>query len=135
MQTRISSIDRLISLSKASTVTCVLASLVFATWLAMPRTAHAHAALMKSDPAANGVLPAGPHSVILLFNSRVDAPHSSLTLLRGEKPEPLAIETKAASNILRALTGTLQPGHYRLRWQAVASDGHISRGEIPFDVK
>jgi methionine-rich copper-binding protein CopC len=28
----------------------------------------------------------------------------------------------------------LLPGEYRLRWQVLASDGHITRGEIPFAV-
>jgi methionine-rich copper-binding protein CopC len=28
----------------------------------------------------------------------------------------------------------LLPGEYRLRWQVLASDGHITRGEISFAV-
>jgi len=28
----------------------------------------------------------------------------------------------------------LAAGAYRLRWQVLASDGHITRGEIPFTV-
>jgi methionine-rich copper-binding protein CopC len=28
----------------------------------------------------------------------------------------------------------LAPGDYRLRWQVLAYDGHITRGEIPFTV-
>jgi methionine-rich copper-binding protein CopC len=32
------------------------------------------------------------------------------------------------------LTG-LSAGEYILRWQVLASDGHITRGEIPFQVK
>ena len=115
--------------------TSAVASLLFAAFLAMPQLAHAHALLQKSDPAPNATLHAGSHLVVLLFNSRVDASHSSLTLLQGEKSESLSIDTKAASNVLRSEAGALHPGHYVLRWQAVASDGHITRGEIPFDVK
>lgn len=29
---------------------------------------------------------------------------------------------------------TLTPGNYTLRWQALSTDGHITRGEIPFSV-
>jgi methionine-rich copper-binding protein CopC len=29
----------------------------------------------------------------------------------------------------------LAAGSYTLRWQVLASDGHISRGEIPFNVR
>jgi len=32
------------------------------------------------------------------------------------------------------LTG-LRAGEYKLRWQVLASDGHITRGEIPFRVQ
>ena len=28
----------------------------------------------------------------------------------------------------------LRPGEYRIRWQVLASDGHITRGDIPFVV-
>ena len=112
-----------------------VASLLLGACLALPQLAHAHALLQKSDPAPNAVLHPGSHLVVLLFNSRVDAAHSSLTLIAGERSESLSLDSKAASNVLRSEAAALHPGHYLLRWQAVASDGHISRGEIPFDVK
>jgi methionine-rich copper-binding protein CopC len=30
---------------------------------------------------------------------------------------------------------SLQAGKYLIRWQALAPDGHITRGEIPFTVR
>ena len=30
---------------------------------------------------------------------------------------------------------TLQPGAYTLRWQVLAIDGHITRGDVPFTVE
>jgi methionine-rich copper-binding protein CopC len=111
------------------------ASLIFSILFVLPRAAHAHAMLQKSDPAANASVHPGVVPVVLTFNSRVDAAHSTLSLLLDGKPQPLAINMKAAPNVLRAQTAPLKAGHYVLRWQAVASDGHITRGEVPFDVK
>ena len=34
-----------------------------------------------------------------------------------------------------ATAKSLKPGAYSIRWQVLAPDGHISRGEIPFTVK
>jgi methionine-rich copper-binding protein CopC len=103
--------------------------------LVLPGKAHAHAILQKSDPPANSAVRPGVVPVVLTFNSRVDAAHSSLSLVQNGKVQPLVIDAKAAPNVLRGQTAPLQPGHYVVRWQAVASDGHVSRGEIPFDAK
>jgi len=35
---------------------------------------------------------------------------------------------------LAATVGELAPRAYRLRWQVLAIDGHITRGDIPFTV-
>jgi methionine-rich copper-binding protein CopC len=36
--------------------------------------------------------------------------------------------------VLTARIAGIQPGSYRLRWQVLALDGHITRGDIPFTV-
>jgi methionine-rich copper-binding protein CopC len=40
----------------------------------------------------------------------------------------------AAVATLTSQAQALNPGEYRIRWQVLASDGHITRGEIPFQV-
>ncbi len=127
--------SRVVSIPQPIRKTSIVASLMLAAFAAMPQLAEAHTLLQKSDPAPNTILHPGSHLFVLLYNSRVDAAHSSLSLLQGEKSESLPVDTKAAPNVLRSEAGSLHPGHYILRWQAVASDGHISRGEIPFEVK
>jgi methionine-rich copper-binding protein CopC len=113
-----------------------------AGWFAIPRTAEAHAVLQKSEPAANaaidlGTLHVGMLPIELTFNSRIDAAHSSLSL-HGADGKPIVltpIDLNANPNILRCTAPSIHPGHYSLHWQVVASDGHISRGAIPFDVR
>jgi copper resistance protein C len=101
----------------------------------MARSAMAHAILLESSPSLNGTV-AGPGIPIKLrFNVRIDATRSRLTLLKPDaSTESLAITKDAPADTLASQAQALNPGEYRIRWQVLASDGHITRGEIPFQV-
>ena len=104
--------------------------------LALPQLALAHAVLMRSTPAAHATLPGGPMRADLKFNSRVDGQGCTLILLdAGGHERKLVPLRQPAADEIAADTGTLSPGSYTLRWQALASDGHVTRGEIPFRVR
>jgi len=111
----------------------VIACLIAAT-AGVSRDAVAHAILVSSHPRAKGTVPPGPVAMSMTFNSRIDPARSSLTLTRPDKTR-LAIPIIAASgpDTLVAET-TLLPGPHVLRWQVLALDGHITRGDIPFTV-
>jgi methionine-rich copper-binding protein CopC len=97
--------------------------------------ASAHAVLLESTPASKSSV-AGPDVPIKLrFNVRIDASRSRLTLV-GPAGFTQALEISKASpaDALVANAAGLLPGEYRLRWQVLASDGHITRGEVPFSV-
>lgn len=98
--------------------------------------AFGHAILLHAAPAAGSTV-AGPDlTVELRFNARIDSKRSRLSLLSPEgKSLPLTIQQQASADTLRARAIGLQPGAYRLLWQVLAADGHISRGEAPFTVK
>ena len=95
--------------------------------------AIAHAILLESTPAANSSV-VGPNVPIKLrFNVRIDATRSRLTLVRPDASvQTLVISKGTSADILASQAQGLTPGEYRIRWQALASDGHITRGEIPF---
>jgi copper resistance protein C len=101
----------------------------------IPASARAHAVLLESNPSPKGTV-AGPDIPIKLrFNVRIDASRSRLTLVRPDGSiQPLVIGKPASADTLSAQASSLPPGDYRLRWQVLASDGHITRGEIPFAV-
>jgi copper resistance protein C len=103
-------------------------------FLTMASTA-AHAVLLESNPPPKGAV-AGPDVAIKLrFNVRVDAGRSRLTLVHPTGAvQPLKISKPTPADTLSANATSLPPGDYRLRWQVLASDGHITRGEIPFTV-
>ncbi len=98
------------------------------------RSADAHAILESSEPAAGGTIRAGTIRLALRYNSRVDRERSRLTLTRPDRSKTvLPIDPDGPPEILTS-TVTLTPGDYVVRWQVLAIDGHITRGDVPFTV-
>lgn len=95
--------------------------------------AIAHAILLESTPAANSSVVGPDIPIKLRFNVRIDATRSRITLVRPDASvQTLVISKGTSADILASQAQSLTPGEYRIRWQALASDGHITRGEIPF---
>lgn len=118
------------------------ASLVYAFVVAYsialfaPRMAFAHAILVDSQPAVNGSVSGPDVTVLLKYSSRIDLEHSVLTLLDPDgKVEKVAIASEPTPGVLTAKLVGLVKGAYVLRWQVLATDGHITRGKVPFQVK
>jgi methionine-rich copper-binding protein CopC len=98
--------------------------------------AWAHAILLKSTPTAEAVVVTDSIPVSLTFNSRIDGRRSRLTLVGPHSSEqPLALEAQTSPNTLTSKAPCAEPGDYRIRWQVLAVDGHITRGEIRFRVE
>jgi methionine-rich copper-binding protein CopC len=71
----------------------------------------------------------------LRYNSRIDRARSRLTLTRPDHgKDTVAIAPDGPPDIINAHLD-LAPGAYVLRWQVLAVDGHITRGDVPFTVK
>jgi len=97
--------------------------------------AWAHAILMESKPALHSSVKGPDVSVWLRFNVRVDGSRSRLHLVAPDgSQQTLPLARQANPDILQSQAGALKPGTYRLQWQVLASDGHISRGEVAFTV-
>jgi copper resistance protein C len=110
-------------------------ALAIALLFLAPHAAFAHAVLVKSSPAQGATVKAGDVEIMLTYNSRIDALHSSLHLVGPDgKAQTLAVDAHAAPNLLVAKAGALAAGAYKLEWQVQASDGHISRGTVGFRV-
>lgn len=109
--------------------------------LALAGPARAHALVVGSSPAADARLREAPPEAEVRFNSRLDPARSQLLLapLReggGGTADERALDLlpNAGDLVLRAALPPLAPGRWRLRWQVLALDGHITRGDIPFTV-
>ena len=113
---------------------------VLALGLLAPTLAAAHAVVVASDPAAGATLAAAPAKVTVRFNSRLDHARSRLLLIGADGAQTaLQVATDSESTVLEAPVPAagpdLGPGAWRLRWQVLAVDGHITRGDIPFTIQ
>jgi copper resistance protein C len=95
----------------------------------------AHAILLDSTPSLNQVLQGDHFTILLHYNSRVDGARSQLTLISASGTKRIPLEKQTEPDKLQAQAMELKPGDYRLVWQVLASDGHLTRGQIPFKVE
>lgn len=108
---------------------------VVAALLSSPSFSLAHAVLMESSPALKSSVSGPDVPLKLRFNVRIDAARSRLTLVDPEgASQALEISKQDSPETISAEAKGLHSGLYRIRWQVLASDGHITRGEIPFTV-
>jgi methionine-rich copper-binding protein CopC len=97
--------------------------------------ALAHAIIVEATPAAGAVVRGDRVDIHLRFNSRIDHRRSRLTILDAlGKEKVVSFDTNAPTDAITARVNGLAPGEYRLRWQVLALDGHITRGDIAFRV-
>jgi len=103
--------------------------------LLVVKFADAHAILKDSSPAPNSTV-AGPDVALKLqFNVRIDAGRSKLQLVNPDNSViDLTVDKQSSPDTLTAQMTGLRAGQYKIHWQVLAPDGHITRGEIPFKV-
>jgi methionine-rich copper-binding protein CopC len=100
-----------------------------------PSLAWAHAIIVESTPAMNGVVTGPLLEIKLRFNERIDGSRSRLTLVSPDGvSHTIKLSQNTAPDSLTATVPDLTPGKYQLHWQVLAGDGHITQGNIPFSV-
>ena len=105
-------------------------------WLAfLGGAAQAHAIVLGSAPRPDQVIAAEELAVEIRFNSRIDAERSYIKLFRIDGDAvALPLTDLSSPDTLKAKATGLKPGAYRLHWQTLSPDGHITQGDIPFSV-
>jgi len=111
-------------------------TLVLAVLLVAGRLIEAHAILKESSPAANATVLGPDVSITLKYNVRVDSARSKVQLSHpDESVTDLPLLKQVSPDTLSSKATGLTPGAYKLQWQVLAPDGHITRGVVPFSVK
>jgi len=96
--------------------------------------AGAHAILLRAVPSPNSTVSGPDVALELKFNSRVDGKRSRVILVGpGTEQHPVDL-TQQAPDVLASKVPVSKPGPYHVRWQVLAADGHITRGEFVFKV-
>lgn len=99
---------------------------------AIARPAEAHAVLVASSPAANATIPVAQTYFQLRFNTRVDQARSRLTLYAADGNQSVLTILPVGEPDMLTAVAIVTEGGQTLRWQVLAADGHITRGDIPF---
>jgi methionine-rich copper-binding protein CopC len=103
--------------------------------LAGSPAAFAHAMLMHSTPADQAVVHSRQVDIALDYDSRIEASRCTVKLTDAAgKAVALEIGRSAKPSELTAVAHGLANGKYQIHWQVLASDGHITRGDIAFTV-
>jgi len=101
-----------------------------------PGIARAHAIVVAAHPAMNSTVAAGELEIRLDFNSRIDQKRSRLSLQRPDGSEiAVAPAPGGPPGVLAGRAQVAGEGRWKLRWQVLSLDGHITRGEVSFSVR
>lgn len=115
-------------MTRRAVTVCAIAGLLAS------RPAHAHAILEDSQPAQDGTVPTGTVAIVLRYNSRIDKARSRIVLTGPDHDRtPLAMSQIGPPDVLAA-SAELKPGTYTIRWSVLATDGHLTRGDVRFTV-
>jgi methionine-rich copper-binding protein CopC len=104
--------------------------------LVLAPAALSHAIVLSVTPKLHQVLSGPDIPIELRFNSKIDVKRSRLILVGPDGGRiALPVSEEAARDCLKSEAKGLKTGAYVLRWQVLAADGHITRGEVPFSVQ
>ncbi|GAB3629285.1 copper resistance protein [Pandoraea terrae] len=100
--------------------------------------AWAHAAPVHQTPTAGAELTAPPTEIRIEFDDALEPAFSSLSVTdsAGHRVNVSKSQVSPANQKVMLLgVPVLPPGAYRVRWVAVAHDGHRTQGGYAFRVK
>jgi methionine-rich copper-binding protein CopC len=121
---------------KAARARVALLCLPAAVLALVPGTAPGHAIIVASQPTMNSVVAPGEIAIRLDFNSRIDSKRSGIVLQRPDGTEAaVALTPGSPPDVLAGRAHVKDNGRWKLRWQVLSLDGHITRGEVDFSVR
>ncbi|HEY8450263.1 MAG TPA: copper resistance protein CopC [Bacillota bacterium] len=96
----------------------------------------AHAYVAESEPAEGAVVEPGLEVVRVAFTEPIETGLSRLRVI-GPTGEEVSGQQEAISDreLRLALDQPLPAGEYRIAWEVLAKDGHVTEGTITFTVR
>lgn len=118
----------------ATKLPAALLLLLLASIPLWPAPAAAHAIVVASSPSPQEIVTKSEMRIELRFNSRIDRLRSRLVLMRPDGSQEGLALSQSSEESLEDEAKALEKGSYLLLWQALSVDGHVTHGEIPFEV-
>lgn len=117
---------------------CVIAVAAVAVIVVLPSAASAHAYLVRTEPAASGVLESPPATVQLTYDEAVEPRFAiiSVTDAAGHQVTsgPVQRSTANADTLVVPLRPHLPEGWYLIYWRAISVDGHPVQGAFTYAI-
>jgi copper transport protein len=106
--------------------------------LAAPAAASAHAYLIKTVPAASGVLDSSPKTVALTYDEAVEPRFAIISVTNAsgkqETAGPVRRSPADPDTLVVPLRPNLAQGWYLIYWRAISVDGHPVQGAFTYAV-
>ena len=116
----------------------VAAIAALAVGLVLPAAASAHAYLIKTVPAASGVLDVPPPNVQLTYDEAVEPRFAIISVTNAagnqETTGPVSRSPANPDTLVVPLRPRLPEGWYLIYWRAISVDGHPVQGAFTFAV-
>lgn len=106
--------------------------------LVQPKSAMAHATLVKSDPPRRASLSEAPKQVQLWFNEEIEGNYASVTLLDADKNSVTDAEPEPVTDDLKSIVldiPEIGPGSYTVEYRVLSVDGHVVESSFGFRIK
>ncbi len=105
----------------------------------IPKSASAHANVVKSNPTENETLKKAPPVVKIEFDEDIQVSHFNTLFVRDSSGKRVDLKDahidKSNKKLLEAgLKENLKNGLYSIQWKAISADGHPIQGVIPFRI-
>ncbi|MFL5259423.1 MAG: copper homeostasis periplasmic binding protein CopC [Hyphomicrobiales bacterium] len=99
--------------------------------------ALAHAKLLSSEPAENGMAMPPPTKIRLKFSEPIEVKFAKIEIAGPDKKPvaigPLKLDEKDDTVVIVPLAAPLADGDYTVNWQVVAKDMHKTKGSFGFE--
>ncbi len=116
----------------------LLGAVAVAIWLALPSAASAHAYLIRTVPAASGVLDTPPKTVQLTYDEAVEPRFAIISVTdadgKQETTGPVQRSPADPDTLVVPLRSNLPQGWYLIYWRAISVDGHPVQGAFTYAV-
>ncbi|HDR7793861.1 TPA: copper resistance protein CopC [Bacillus luti] len=105
----------------------------------IPKSASAHAYVVKSNPTENEKLKKAPSVVKIEFDEDIQVSHFNTLFVRDTSGKRVDLKdahiNKRNKKLLEAgLQENLKNGLYSIQWKVISADGHPIQGVIPFQI-
>ncbi|MDT7041499.1 copper resistance protein CopC [Candidatus Nitronereus thalassa] len=94
-----------------------------------------HGVLIESSPSHGAILKTSPTLISLRFNAALEPSITQVSLVDIENHiQALTITKDSTVERIVATVPPLLPGVYRVNFQVLATDGHVTEGSIRFTI-